>query len=744
MSGRASRSKTKKKTTVRQQSSPEMIVGATGTGPMEGGKHPAAPQGSKPRPRRKVAVTEADVSLAGVAASLAAKSATGQLDKTTTSGSADVENLYFTAKAPNTVDGAKSAHKRAHSEAESVADAVAELTEVVPLKHVTAPPGKKSKKLVTVSSKHDGVVAIDPPNRRTTHGQHARASQRTSPTTIVTDPVGGMSIEDVADDDEGEQSDLEEPEALTQQQEPANDDDAQSDSGEESECDDAHELAARLAAEKPVWHEKSKTKKQPSETLTTSGDESHDETRPMPARAGTHRVSPSYLAQSSDSGSEFSPSANEEELPSEEYTVGTGEEEVDVADLVLPIVGAPGKPKNKQATSKKTAKQQLEEPVWKDAPSQAAIMAYNVYLQTLASLGIPASEAPAPPTPLLPAGTTSQSAPGPKASTSRRHQRPAATSEPKPSLTQESPAAAPVMDPRTGLEAGEYKIIAPANPGAALALQCQHTDIRETVRHSRVEIEAFIVFIHAFPDTMGRTRFVSDALINSAGELGLPGLRERLQNDPEFTHTLSALPRQRISSFRGQMKKCAETHIVPQFGLVQGECEAKVEFLFDHMAYVYPCVYDAKKQSVTWAQPYGGPIVAALARHIAWTGPSAIAVRNPLQFTSSIHDSPQVNEKEIPMPMLALIGAAIHAALTEWKTGIHKPSSFSADAYADAYNEHLTLLRGIKEKNLHGYHRMTHRIFLAASGTAPAIPAAPTNAAADALAHVDFDNMDID
>ncbi|EJF60826.1 hypothetical protein DICSQDRAFT_170686 [Dichomitus squalens LYAD-421 SS1] len=727
-----------------QQSSPETMLGAAS--PVDGGMPPTAPQGPKPRPRRKVAEAEANVSIAATA--LVARSTLRQPVETSKAGSADVENLSYTTKAPNVVGRAKSSRKRVHSDSESLIRAGADVNEDVPLTSIKAPPAKKTKKLATVSAKRDNAATTNAPGRRTsTRGQEAHALQLTGManiggTTIITDPVGSMSVEDVADDDEAEQSDRDdEPSALTQEQELGQDDEAQSDSGEESECDDAHKLAARLVAEIPVWYEMSKSKKQPSETLTAGGNESHENTRLVPARSSTRRVSPKYFVETSDSGSEFNPEADGTELPSEEYTVGMGEEEVDVADLVLPIVGAPGKPKNKQATGKKTAKQQLEEPVWKDAPSQAAVMAYNVYLQTLASLGIPASEAPPPPS-SLPVSAKTQPAPS-KASTSRRHQRPAVTSEATPSLAQESPVAAPLMDPRMGLEADEYKIVAPT-PGAALALQRQHDDIRETIRHSRGEIEAFIVFIHAFPDTMGRTRFVSDALINSAGELGFPGLRQRLQKDQEFTHALSAIPRQRISTFRGQMKKCAETHVVPQFGLVQGECEAKVEFLFDHMAYVYPCIYDTKKQSVTWVQPYGGSIVTALARHIAWTGPSAIAIRNPLQFTSSIHESPQVNEKEIPMPMLALIGAAIHAALTEWKSGTHKPSSFSADAYADAYNEHLTLLRGIKDKNLRGYHKMTHRIFLAASGTAPAIPAAPTNAATDALAHVDFDNMDID
>ncbi|KAI0706333.1 hypothetical protein C8Q76DRAFT_696627 [Earliella scabrosa] len=99
------------------------------------------------------------------------------------------------------------------------------------------------------------------------------------------------------------------------------------------------------------------------------------------------------------------------------------------------------------------------------------------------------------------------------------------------------------------------------------------------------------------------------------------------------------------------------------------------------------------------------------------------------------------NEKEIPMAMLALVGAAIHASLTEWQHGVYKPTSFSADSYLDAYNEHIVLLQGIKDTNVRAYHTIMHRLYTAASGsTAPAGPAAAGNP----LAHVDFAGMDLD
>ncbi|KAI8971259.1 hypothetical protein BD414DRAFT_426509, partial [Trametes punicea] len=100
-------------------------------------------------------------------------------------------------------------------------------------------------------------------------------------------------------------------------------------------------------------------------------------------------------------------------------------------------------------------------------------------------------------------------------------------------------------------------------------------------------------------------------------------------------------------------------------------------------------------------------------------------------------------EKEVPMAMLALVGAALHASLSEWSTGTHKKNTFSADAFLDAYSKHITLLTGIKQKNVNGYHTMMHRLYNAASGQQPVISLVTANAGA-ALAAVDFDNMDVD
>ncbi|KAI1786026.1 hypothetical protein LXA43DRAFT_836220, partial [Ganoderma leucocontextum] len=68
-------------------------------------------------------------------------------------------------------------------------------------------------------------------------------------------------------------------------------------------------------------------------------------------------------------------------------------------------------------------------------------------------------------------------------------------------------------------------------------------------------------------------------------------------------------------------------------------------------------------------------------------------------------------ETEIPMVMAALVATAIHAAILEWRLGFHKPASFSADAFANIYNEHMIILKTAKDKNPRGIHTLMHRLY---------------------------------
>ncbi|KAI0702729.1 hypothetical protein C8Q76DRAFT_632476, partial [Earliella scabrosa] len=232
-------------------------------------------------------------------------------------------------------------------------------------------------------------------------------------------------------------------------------------------------------------------------------------------------------------------------------------------------------------------------------------------------------------------------------------------------------------------------------------LNAQHPHIQATLRRAFDFIELHLVFNNAFPDTLVRSQFVKTAIVESAQHLGFTGLVERLNGDTDgvFMRALAPLPNQRISTFRGSVKKIADAHVVPYYKLTAGNSEILMQSLFEYMAYIYPGVFNHD-------------IFASIVKQCFFTGPHSLGVCFPDRFTSSLALHP--DQKEIPIPMLALIGAAVHASLTEWKAGVHKSIPFSADSYLDAYNEHTLLLDGIKANKLHAFHKLMHQLYLSA------------------------------
>ncbi|KAI0373818.1 hypothetical protein BV20DRAFT_677628 [Pilatotrama ljubarskyi] len=230
-------------------------------------------------------------------------------------------------------------------------------------------------------------------------------------------------------------------------------------------------------------------------------------------------------------------------------------------------------------------------------------------------------------------------------------------------------------------------------------------------------------------------------MFDAAGELGFFGLQKRLSADKAFTRSLASIPNQRISTFRGVIKKSADANVAASYVLGQENCEDRVAWLLKHLTYIYPADF-ASQAAIPWNKPYQHPGVFSTLRACFFNGTSSFAAKHVSEFVSTFTSRP--DEKEVPLVMLALVGTAIHASLSEWKSGIQKPAAFSGDAFLDAYNEHILLLRGIKEKNPRAYHVMMHKLYQRASGVVSDQVGASHGSAGSALAQVNIDEMDID
>ncbi|KAJ3002419.1 hypothetical protein NUW54_g5857 [Trametes sanguinea] len=161
-------------------------------------------------------------------------------------------------------------------------------------------------------------------------------------------------------------------------------------------------------------------------------------------------------------------------------------------------------------------------------------------------------------------------------------------------------------------------------------------------------------------------------LHKQAKRLGHADIAARLAADPNYANKLARVPDNRISHLRTQKR--------------------------------------LEKKS-----PYEHPIFIEVIASCFFRGPDSIASKWASMFSSSHPDLP--DELEVPPPMVALVATAVHNALSEWRTGVHRSIPFHGAVHEEQYRGHLDILEGIKSRSLRAYHAMMHRLYTAASSS---------------------------
>ncbi|PIL36323.1 hypothetical protein GSI_00011 [Ganoderma sinense ZZ0214-1] len=521
------------------------------------------------------------------------------------------------------------------------------------------------------------------------------------------------------------------------------DDDDQSESGDDPVLDDGgDDLEAHLAAERPIWQER-------DSSVPGKGK----------ARAATTPAIKSTLLPAdfdNSSGSEFEPFEDEDEDEDDteedelDEELGAGKVEVGRERRTVGSVASSTHPKKVKVLSKaQLARQQLETPTWKpstsivsmipantNCPSQCASQAGNPDPASRSAVSIMPS--------LTPTSVDSDVRPADGGEVlhveASDHDGEHHDDDNDDDNTAPSP---PVIDLVSNPPADYFVLVFPPG-GGPLNISPQQSPVQAVLHGANATVIKNVVFENAFPDSFGRCKFVADALFEGAIVHDYTGLLERLKTDPPFLHSMSGVAKQHISNFRGTIKKAAEGFVHGFYGvggLPPAECADKVSFMLENLTYVYPFIYEPGKRSVPWHKPYSHPCVLALLTSSFFQGPKSIAAKYPDLFPSS--DPDRLREHEIPPSMLALVGVAIHAALAEWKSGVHRAIPFAADSFVDVYNEHMTTINGIKPKNLGGYHTMLHRLYKSASNITPIAEPVPASVST-ALDRVDVDAMEVD
>ncbi|KAI0661141.1 hypothetical protein C8Q70DRAFT_968957 [Cubamyces menziesii] len=284
-----------------------------------------------------------------------------------------------------------------------------------------------------------------------------------------------------------------------------------------------------------------------------------------------------------------------------------------------------------------------------------------------------------------------------------------------------------------------YKLVYPDKPGGVLNLLSQHPDVQEVARLSFPRIERELVVTHAFPNTLIRRRFVREALMASAEECGFDRLKAQILQSEHFAWTLGAIPNQRISTFRKELKELAQNSVLAHYSLIPGDCGQKVDWLLSELIYIYPKL-DYERNQGSWEKPYGHPLINYVIQQGFFDGPDAVGNRYPEIFKSSLRE--RENECELPMAMVALAGTVVHAGLLQWKSGQYTKVEFSGNSFVDKYREHITFMTHLETTNLRAYHTMMHNLYKDALGVVSPL-AAPAPQMASAISRLVINLMEI-
>ncbi|KAI0706331.1 hypothetical protein C8Q76DRAFT_800782 [Earliella scabrosa] len=307
-------------------------------------------------------------------------------------------------------------------------------------------------------------------------------------------------------------------------------------------------LQSRLAAEQPSWNETSSSQG----PATQKGNGKGKGRAPMPPVLDESDME----LESEGSGSEYRPSHDDVEMEEmeeieEDMPAGTAQ-----AVFVANVTGTGRKKANKAPSRSLTARQQLEQPVWADASnpaittSTASASNSSAAVQVQPAPAVPSAQV-AHPTQAPPLASTAT--PAALMSDGEEEEddedNDAANTVPPPMGPPPVPAhvvpaqGLPPPGPAVPqvLPSASYAIIPPAQAGRAISLNAQHPHLRDTARTSFIELEADVCFKDAFPDGLGRSRVVANALIAAATLLGFVGLVDRFVTDAQFLRTFSAL-----------------------------------------------------------------------------------------------------------------------------------------------------------------------------------------------------------
>ena len=214
----------------------------------------------------------------------------------------------------------------------------------------------------------------------------------------------------------------------------------------------------------------------------------------------------------------------------------------------------------------------------------------------------------------------------------------------------------------------------------------QQDDLIQTMlRKSILKLLGDLLFEDSFPDAEERTRMSRDAVVYAGREMKFDEVVHRLMNDVNYLNQLAKVvsrscpcdnhdcsdllqAENRISQYRGAIKKSSALHVIEAFGSLRGKPN-KVKALLDRKAYIYP-FKNGKVRTVLIPRlcglicsqpqrhkPYGNTIFPAILRDTIFKRPRAIGYKLKDRLFSSIKGTE--HQPEVPPSMMSFLGTTV-------------------------------------------------------------------------------------
>ncbi|KAJ8509348.1 hypothetical protein ONZ45_g8473 [Pleurotus djamor] len=279
----------------------------------------------------------------------------------------------------------------------------------------------------------------------------------------------------------------------------------------------------------------------------------------------------------------------------------------------------------------------------------------------------------------------------------------------------------------------------PILPNArSLSIRSQPLPLRQTIQAAIRQELGDLAFGNAFPDTGTEAfnKYHRNVLVKSAKDLGHRKLASRLRRDPEIVKPVASVINSRAARLRTDCKEVTDGAVT---GFYLGTTPAdqvkqRLVFLITEMNYIYPTKDNSQAsshekdsycrnlfyfQSLNTDRPYCHPaIIATIKQCFFLNERGSIANNHASRFTSSIDTEPGKSELEVPIPMVCLVSAMIHASLQmreDSEVGSQSSKGFRTEQYDHIYRSHhlfLETLRG-SHRTLPIFHSVMHELYMA-------------------------------